>query len=247
MNFNPDEIDIIGLPDQIRTQVLCDLMRDNKIRMNKIPIEYLNYSIYLCGVSISGCDICHVPDEYKTEELCLTAMVAYYNILEFIPNHFKTSEFYLKYVKKDVNSRTTLYRIPEEFKTEEVCLLSIEKSENSFEYTPDHFKTEEFNMKALKINNYAFVYMKNHHRTEKLCLEAVKLNEYLIRFVPHKLKTREICEIAVKNHIEKINENKELHIFKSMPQHIPKEFKDLKRNFALLTKLHNYMAAKNIS
>lgn len=68
--------------------------------LNYIPKEYKNKEIYEAVFSSDKDAIELIPNEYKTEKMCLKSLESSYNI-KFIPKNLKTESFYLKALNKN--------------------------------------------------------------------------------------------------------------------------------------------------
>ena len=85
-----------------------------------------------------------VPDKYKTQELCKTAVEKdSYCMLKFVPDHLKTQEMW-----------DNLEFAPDKYKTQEMCEKAVEKDLHTLEFVPDWFVMQELIKLWHDDNNY---------------------------------------------------------------------------------------------
>lgn len=72
-------------------------------------------------------------------------------------------------------------KIPDDMKTEKVCLTAVKNNPNNFKYVPDNLKTHKIVDTAISYNTYNFNYVPNN-----------------LKYVPDNLKTPKLCESVVK-------------------------------------------------
>jgi len=136
-----------------------------------------------------------VPDNLKTEEMCLLAVQEAGYVLEFVPEDLKTEEICLAAVQL---SSSALEYVPGHMQTEEILLAVVQDDGCSLEYVPKHLKTEAICLAAVQNDGYALEYVPKHLRTEAICLAAVQKSP-MLDYVPNDMKTMEVCLAAVKN------------------------------------------------
>ena len=107
-----------------------------------------------------------LPEELRTEEVCIWAMKRYMKsffvkddlgpLFQFVPENLRTAELCLEAVKDD---RRALQFIPEKLKTAEICFAAVKERdwfydllfyENvpAFKYVPENIKTAELCLEA---------------------------------------------------------------------------------------------------
>src|SRR5206468_2452135 len=93
---------------------------------------------------------------------------------QHIMKHTKMLE-YIEWLNKVSRDGWVLEYVPDELKTNELCLAAVSNNGCALEYVPDELKTNE------------------------LCLAAVSRNGWVLEYVPDELKTNELCLAAVSN------------------------------------------------
>ena len=118
----------------------------------------------------------HVPDQYKTEEMCnkAVACIAPYKLGLVPDNYFKA----LMKQRIEMCSRITCYRL---------CVIF---------FVPNCFKTQ-MSKKTVCMDPYSLEFVPGHLKTQEICDEAVHREPYTLRYVPDHLKTQEMCHEAV--------------------------------------------------
>ena len=170
----------VCVPDKFKTQTMCDVAvkKDHE----------------LFG---------HVPYKFKTQEMCDVALEQDSSNLEYVPYNLKTLEMCLDAVKKDPTKYYVLEYVPEEFKkTKEMFLLLVEHDSRLFERVPDEFKTQEMCDVAVFDYHWNIDLVPEKFITPEICVSAVERNGLTIKYVPEKLKTKELCTKA----LEQLNE-----------------------------------------
>ena len=87
-----------------------------------------------------------------------------------------------------------------------MCLIAVKCRSNrpdisALKYIPEEFKTEEICLEAVKNNSYALQHVNN--QTEEICLEAIKKDGYCLRYVNN--QTDKICLEAINKNINAFN------------------------------------------
>ena len=141
-----------------------------------------------------GLDLKEIPDDFRTEEICLAAVQEEGNELEFVPDKLKTEEICFEAVKK---RSMALEFVPDKLKTEEICLEAVQKNAFALQYIPDKLKTMKICLAAVQQNGRALFHVPDKLKTAEIFLAAVQENGDVIQDVPDKLKTEEICLAAV--------------------------------------------------
>jgi hypothetical protein len=110
--------DLDDMNEFLRTQIICDAIKNNKLRNNFIPDRYLNETICIEAV------------KYQKD---------YFNIPAIVPHYLKTENYYLAFVKRDC---TYIKDIPVENLTENICLAAVSISEHLIRYVPKKYMTK---------------------------------------------------------------------------------------------------------
>ena len=139
-------------------------------------------------------------DGIKTEKDALEAIKAYPSIIN-IPEEFRTEKVCLAALKRQKKWGEEVLRfVPEKSKTKAVCTAAVKNSGRELAYVPEKIKTSRFCAAAVKAHGEALEYVPEEFKTAKTCLKVVS-NECMgdmIRHVPESLKTAGLCLAAVK-------------------------------------------------
>lgn len=80
------------LPERIRTDKICEMIKNEKIHIYEIPIQYLNYEIKLFSVNYNGYALKDITYEERTEEMCLLAVKNFDYALRYVPRRLRNEE-----------------------------------------------------------------------------------------------------------------------------------------------------------
>ncbi|MDR2583586.1 MAG: DUF4116 domain-containing protein [Fibromonadaceae bacterium] len=147
----------------------------------------------------------YVPEELKTEEVCLEAVrnsKGYNsvgitdNAIVFVPEALRTAQLCFEAVK---NNGEALEYVPEKLRTAELCLEAVMNNGKALKYVPEEFKTAKLYLEAVKSNGRALEDVPEKLRTAELFFEAVKNFGGAIKYVPKEFRTAEMCLEATKN------------------------------------------------
>jgi hypothetical protein len=83
--------------------------------------------------------------------------------------------------------------VPDEFKTEVICLAAVRQKGFSLRYVPDRLETAEICLDAVQQNGYALQYVFDDLKTEEICLAAVRQNASAIYYIPDNLRAKVFC------------------------------------------------------
>ena len=124
-----------------------------------------------------------IPDEFKTEEMCLAAIgdIGYYRNIRYIPKKFITQEFY----KKALELNHKLFRyIPDNFKTQEMCSKYLKEDPLYIMDIPNDMVTEDMGLQVAERKPEYFHLLSEELRyNEKFCKKALKLNPAVRKFM----------------------------------------------------------------
>jgi hypothetical protein len=144
----------------------------------------------------------YVPPHLVTEELCIEAVKECGDVLvDYIPASFKTWKVYLEAAKSGLGF-LNIDSIPQQFRTEALCLAAIENSGYALESVPDKLKSKmplalELCEMAVKKQGKAIKYVKAAFLSSELCRVAVNQNGDAILGSPKRLRTAELWESAI--------------------------------------------------
>ena len=134
-----------------------------------IPAEFITKEICDFSFNISWKSFQFFPDKYKTREMCEFVTGKSILFVEYCPIWFLTNEMCEAFIRK----KRSLRCIPNELRTEKLCLLAIQNDYQEFQSIPKNFLTEEF------------------------CIKSLRVNEKIIKFIPKELKTFEVYKIII--------------------------------------------------
>ena len=195
-----------------REQYYLNLIRSNLFDFWNTPDSHFTENIIeAIFVSYGGHALEHVPDIFKTKEVCNRAVELDGYALFFVPEELKTFELCLTAVKTYPG---VLRCVPVEFRTHELCLAAIlGRPERHLDDVPDDVKTYDFCMTAVKHYGFNIFYVPRHLKTEEMCNIAVEQSGRNLAYVPKELQTFEMCKTAI---------SKDASVF---PYYIKDEFK----------------------
>ena len=93
-----------------------------------------------------------------------------------------------------------LLDVPDELRTEEICLEAVKQNGMVLQFLHIKLKTVEVCLEAVKSSGRALEYVSESLKTAEVCLEAVKSRGLVLKDVPERLKTAEMCFHAVRKH-----------------------------------------------
>ena len=97
------------------------------------------------------------------------------------------------------NGRTLQY-LPDNLRTEAVCLAAVGKNGHALAYVPKPLRAEAMCLAAIGSNGLALSHVPEHLRTEALCIAAIGRNGRALEYVPEPLRTEAICTVAVEQY-----------------------------------------------
>ncbi len=144
----------------------------------------------LTTVSKNGWALLRVPENLRTEKVCLVAVKQYGWALRDVPEHLRTKKVCLEAVKRDGGA---LQHAPKQLlrSTEKVCLEAVKQKGWALQHVPEHLRGTKVCLVAVKQYGWALRDVPEHLRTEKMCLAAVKhCGQYggVIQYVPAALR-----------------------------------------------------------
>lgn len=184
-----------------------DAVKSKGEALQYVPRNKISYNMCKKAVVSSEKALQHVPDEFKTEEIChlslMKALSNYYNgdipnVVKFLPDEFKTEELCNLLLMKNGN---VLQYVPEKLKTPEICLTAIENKENAFNYTPQKLQNNKsFIVAAFQKNPGIIKHLPRNKITFEMCKKAVWENYRNIEYVPKNILNEELCVMAAIHH-----------------------------------------------
>lgn len=131
-------------------------LKAGEITLNKIAIKHRTYKVCLMGCRET---LQHVPDKHKTWELCQRAVCLNSSNVQYIPNKFKTKEFYLDVIAELIPQYISY-----------ICM-----------YIPKEIKTYDFYLEIAKRNIMYICDFPREYRTHELYYELAKNNKDILK------------------------------------------------------------------
>ena len=195
-----DENDISILPDIIleRWQDLAGLFHwavtQYGFTLRSIPENYRTEALCIAAVMQNGQALQFVPYHLRTEETCLAAVTQAGHALEFTPEYLRGYALCAAAVNQNGYA---LQFVPEHLRTEALCLAAVTQNGMMLRYIPKRYRTEAACLAAVKQDGHVLGYISKHLRTEVLCTAAVTQNGQVLRTIPLNLRTEALCLAAV--------------------------------------------------
>jgi tetratricopeptide (TPR) repeat protein len=213
--------------------------------IHKIPDNLKTKEFYLKLIKEDGSFIQYI--EPMDEDFYIDAVKINPNILCFLPVSKRTKNVYIESLRHSGISINYICEIDEDVIN---ILLETENFGEDFLYKiPEKYKTKELCDIALKYNPKSFEYVPDVYKTRKMCLDVLSKSGSMIHFVPQSLlkytinnvevQDTELISTAIKNDpyilidlMANYNITHELYIdaLKNEPsllKYIPKEIKDV--------------------
>ena len=217
-----------NIPDELmdKTYYQCMAMV-NGYNYRFIPREYLSEKLIWYTLKNQNSFIGYVhllnfiPDEFKTEEICLKACIHHFAAIEYIPERYKNKEFYQKLIEsgqyrflKYSDIKTVPYdmilkcvsesgpsylpdKFPKKIWTQELA-LAVAKWPRANEYVPASFKTRDFWKIHVAHNGCSIKECPKNFIDESLVQAAIDNNSIALRFIPDVYKTNEFYKENVR-------------------------------------------------
>jgi hypothetical protein len=135
------------------------------------------------------------PLQFRTQEICFAALHSL-GALMFVPNKFKTPDFFLSAFK---NNHSHIKHIPAKYLTYDMCREAVEDVfVNVKECIPEQFRTEELWRIALTSYGYRLMELPSALMSEEFCRLAVNSYGRSLEFVPEQFRTKELFFDAVR-------------------------------------------------
>ena len=85
--------------------------------------------------------------------------------------------------------------LPNELKTEALCLAAVQQDGRTLAYVPDALKTETLCLAAVQQDGYTLQYVPDAQKTEALCLAAAQQDGGALAYVPDALRDKVQAEL----------------------------------------------------
>jgi hypothetical protein len=150
-------------------------------------------------VKEDGNNLKSVPEQLVTEPLCKIAVSGENGkgaALEHVPEHFKTPELCDAAMRQDP-AQAFLY-VPDMAKTPEMCDKAVSAAGENLQRIPKDKMGKALCEKAVKSFNKGLANVPEELRDAALCLTAIKIDGTNLQYVPNNLKTKALCTEAQK-------------------------------------------------
>ena len=220
MTFSAVKQNVLALqyvPDEMKTPDMCrvalELIRNdncNKVHHCDFPdaevIKHVPFSEvcfeYLQKYERDNKDPFHVfagikPEIFTPEMAQLAARLSPSSI-QFVPDHLKTQEMKDIQLVSNADIFDGVFRaLPEERKTELVCLAALQADNHIFLHIPEKYRTDELILNVLRQEGALLYGVAEHRRTPEMLLTALETNGLALRHFPLDMITPEIAMKAV--------------------------------------------------
>ena len=99
-------------------------------------------------------------------------------------------EFCLKEHPGFLEAGFAVQYLPDELKTEALCIAAVQQNGKTLEFVPDALKTEELCLAAVQQDGVSIQFVPDKLITEALCIAAVRQTSYALEFVPDALRDK---------------------------------------------------------
>lgn len=158
------------------------VIHQDYLKSKNIPIELMDKTYYQCMCMVNGYNYKFIPTEYLS---------------------FKLINYSLEHQSSFIGFYHLLYYLPDEYKTEDVCLRACTEHFAAIEHIPVQFQTESFYRKLMRNGQYSFLQYSNIESVPMDIIVTCVANSgvsYLPAKFPKKKWTAELALVAAKSH-----------------------------------------------
>ena len=177
------------------TEVIKDALRLDYLSDQMMEFLLRNPTFWPCLIQKFGWFLLHIPEDKRTESLCLSAVRQNGWALKHVPKDKQSEEICLAAVRQN---GWALKHVTEEMRSEKLFFEALRQKGNALQYVPEDKRTDELYLAAIQKNGRALEFVPYDKRTEDLCLAAVQQKGYAFKAVPLDKQSNEICLAAVK-------------------------------------------------
>ena len=235
----PKNVALMSIPDPKQhtmkwkaKKIIVDL--ENKIPMNEFPwtsddlsksfflIPYIKpedqtyewwLNILQTNHKIDGYNCQYVihcmRDDLYDDIICDLIIRHYCSAIKYIPDRFKTNEFWIKCVKINY---FLIYDFPKHLQKNEIYNEIFEANSDVLMVLDVSFQTYEICLQAVKRNAILFSYVQPKYITPELCMETIKKDFHMFNIIPKDYQTVELF-------LEVIKQNCSNNIYNIIPIH----------------------------
>lgn len=201
INQNPNTVQyIFKFADQLKGNLfqLCYYALNKDIHVLQfIPIELRNMDMYKILANNNGTNLRHIPDSYKTKEICNLAIINTPYAIEFIPDSKKTTELYKLLLSH--NGIHIIY-IPEKDRSYELCKIAVENNLHAITFVPKNMINIELCKICLNKDIKAFWYLEPvipDTLYSDIIFEVIRTNPAIFEHIPKKHKNINFLKYAI--------------------------------------------------
>jgi len=178
---------------------LWDIIPYHGAALRWLPDELKTRELYLAAVIQDGWALLWGPKALRTKEIYAVAVEQNPWLFEHVPNEFKTREMCVRVVARH---GWCVKWVPDYFLTEEMCIDAVSQDAWTISrgawILPARFRTMRVYISAVTQNGLVLPWVPDNLMTEELCLLAVTQNGMALQWVPESLKTVAVCRAAVR-------------------------------------------------
>jgi len=132
-------------------------------------------------VSRNGCALKSIPENERTNDLCLAAVRENGLALASVPKAKRTYEICLEACRNDGNA---VYYVPARYRSRELCLAAVENAPAALRFMKKNQINADICLSAVSANGLVLEYVPQNMRVFDICIAAVKNDSRAIKFVP---------------------------------------------------------------
>ena len=161
-------------------------------------------------------------EELWTKEICLAAVSRTGTSIQKIPPELRDEAIYAAAVSCR-EQRLKLENVPEQWKTEKVCLAAVKRYGCELENVPNDMITSEMAEAAVRQTGFAIQYVPRELLTDDLCINALHYSGNL-RDIPVEARSERVCVAAVERNLQEIDFVPEQNITKEMIERVSEKW-----------------------
>lgn len=153
-----------------------------------------------------------IPHMVKWPDICLALVKSNPSFIKYVNPNMITQEMYIMAVSVDKKGHI-IKDIPLEFRTEELCMLALEKDPDNIEYIPEEYLNEEVCLETVKKRGDVLACIPEQFMNYDICLAAMAYANPPLKDVPEKLIDKKMCLVALEH-------NKDFSVLEEIPERL---------------------------
>lgn len=143
-----------------------------------------------------------IPDDLITESMCLAAVEMDLQMMQYIPQRFRTEPVHLAMLSRLDRERIPYYfsLILDTDRTEALCIAGVSRHGIALRYVPELLITQVMCEIAVRNEGLAISHVPKAFLTQSMYNDAVNTAQHVIRFVPRKFRTQAMLERAAEGY-----------------------------------------------